>query len=174
MDDAIFRRYGNGHAGDIPPRRVTGSCASIWTTRESFVVVLRREERDRSKTGEVWIFRAAYVPIRRHIKVQWDAHPYDPAWESYFAQRSELHPCPLKFERSVFERCCYGSRCFSVPPSPRGSCRFRVSSDRRSERLEPYVGKLSRTVLRGLGGSNPARPLDHGLSFGATPAHQPE
>ena len=30
------------------------------------------------------------------------------------------------------------------------------------ERLEPCEGKLSRTVLRGLGGSNPARLLDRG------------
>jgi hypothetical protein len=30
------------------------------------------------------------------------------------------------------------------------------------ERLEPCEGKLSCTVLRGLGGSNPARLLDRG------------
>jgi hypothetical protein len=39
------------------------------------------------------------------------------------------------------------------------------------ERLEPCEGKLSCTVLRGLGGSNPARLLDRGRgSFGAKPA----
>jgi hypothetical protein len=73
-----------------------------------------------------------------------------------------LHPCPLTVDRSVFERCSSQFEVSGVPPSPRGSCRFLVSSDRRSERLEPYEGKLSRTVLRGLGGSNPARPLDLG------------
>src|SRR6266496_2255525 len=71
-----------------------------------------------------------------------------------------LHPCPLTVDRSVLELCSSRFEVSGVPPSPRGSCRFRVSSDRRSERLEPYEGKLSRTVLRGLGGSNPARPLD--------------
>src|ERR1700694_1472220 len=39
--------------------------------------------------------------------------------------------------------------------------RSRVSSE-AFERLEPREGKLSRTVLRGLGGSNPARLLDRG------------
>jgi hypothetical protein len=39
------------------------------------------------------------------------------------------------------------------------------------ERLEPCEGKLSCTVLRGLGGSNPARLLDRGwVWFGAKPA----
>jgi hypothetical protein len=39
------------------------------------------------------------------------------------------------------------------------------------ERLEPCEGKLSCTVLRGLGGSNPARLLDRGwVLFGAKPA----
>ena len=39
------------------------------------------------------------------------------------------------------------------------------------ERLEPCEGKLSRTVLRGLGGSNPARLLERsGGWFGAKPA----
>ena len=39
------------------------------------------------------------------------------------------------------------------------------------ERLEPCEGKLSCTVLRGLGGSNPARLLDRGWGkFGAKPA----
>src|SRR6266496_3303985 len=82
-----------------------------------------------------------------------------------------LHPCPLTVDRSVLELCSSRFEVSGVPPSPRGSCRFRVSSDRRSERLEPYEGKLSRTVLRGLGGSNPARPLDRGwVWLGAQPA----
>src|SRR6266542_2167900 len=82
-----------------------------------------------------------------------------------------LHPCPLTVDRSVLELCSSRFEVSGVPPSPRCSCRFRVSSDRRSERLEPYEGKLLRTVLRGLGGSNPARPLDRvWVWFGAQPA----
>ena len=50
------------------------------------------------------------------------------------------------------------------------SCCSRVSSE-AFERLEPCEGKLSRTVLRGLGGSNLARLLDRGwFLFGAKPA----
>jgi len=45
----------------------------------------------KSRTGPepetVWLFHAASMPIRRHIKVQRDAHPYDPRWKSYFAER---------------------------------------------------------------------------------------
>ncbi|MBI2773975.1 MAG: group II intron reverse transcriptase/maturase [Chloroflexi bacterium] len=35
----------------------------------------------------VWLFSALRVPIRRHVKVQQYANPYDPAWELYFEQR---------------------------------------------------------------------------------------
>ncbi len=33
------------------------------------------------------LFRAQSVPIKRHVKVQSAANPYDPEWEAYFAQR---------------------------------------------------------------------------------------
>src|ERR1700730_505687 len=79
---------------------------------------------------------------------------------------SGLHPCPLKFDRSVLERCCSQFAVLWCSTVASRSYRSRVSSDRRSERLEPYEGKLSRTVLRGLGGSNPARPLDPLLVYG--------
>ncbi|MCI0461390.1 MAG: HNH endonuclease, partial [Gemmataceae bacterium] len=35
----------------------------------------------------VLLFRARSLPIRRHVKVRGDAHPYDPAWELYFEER---------------------------------------------------------------------------------------
>ena len=36
---------------------------------------------------EQHLFRMARMPIRRHVKVQQDANPFDPAWRDYFAQR---------------------------------------------------------------------------------------
>ncbi|MFB0535425.1 MAG: group II intron reverse transcriptase/maturase [Anaerolineae bacterium] len=36
---------------------------------------------------EVRIFRAAKVPIKRHVKVRAAANPYDPKWEHYFEKR---------------------------------------------------------------------------------------
>jgi RNA-directed DNA polymerase len=36
---------------------------------------------------EVRIFRAAKVPIKRHVKVRAIANPYDPKWEQYFEKR---------------------------------------------------------------------------------------
>jgi RNA-directed DNA polymerase len=44
---------------------------------------------------QAWLFRAAYVPIRRHVKVRRDAHPYDPAWQSYFEERSRARHAAL-------------------------------------------------------------------------------
>lgn len=37
--------------------------------------------------GEVWLFHAGRMPIRRHVKVRAEANPYDPAWEVYFEER---------------------------------------------------------------------------------------
>jgi RNA-directed DNA polymerase len=34
-----------------------------------------------------WLFHAASVPIRRHVKIRAAANPYDPAWEPYFERR---------------------------------------------------------------------------------------
>jgi RNA-directed DNA polymerase len=47
----------------------------------------------RSEDGglqKAWLYRAAYVPIRRHVKINKDAHPYDPAWRSYFEKRLRI------------------------------------------------------------------------------------
>ncbi len=44
----------------------------------------------RDKTGKVTdfdLFKAAYLPIKRHIKVRMDATPYDPAFNEYFENR---------------------------------------------------------------------------------------
>ena len=89
VDDAIFRALWQWARRRHPMK------TSDWTMRKYFG---RRENRswwffgtkneEGSGPATVWLFRAVYVPIRRHIKVQRDAHPYDPMWESYFSQRT--------------------------------------------------------------------------------------
>ena len=37
-----------------------------------------------------WLYRPIWVLIRRHVKIQRDAHPYDPAWEPYFEKRLRI------------------------------------------------------------------------------------
>jgi RNA-directed DNA polymerase len=37
--------------------------------------------------GSVTLFRMASIPIRRHVKIQGKANPYDPAWAAYFKRR---------------------------------------------------------------------------------------
>ena len=88
VDDAIFRALWQW------ARRRHHTKTSDWVMRKYFGRLGNRswwffgtKSEPGSESKTVWIFRAAYVPIRRHIKVQRDAHPYDPAWESYFAQR---------------------------------------------------------------------------------------
>jgi RNA-directed DNA polymerase len=39
------------------------------------------------KTKRVPLLPAAYTPIRRHVKIQAKANPYDPQWEMYFEER---------------------------------------------------------------------------------------
>jgi len=89
VDDAIFRALWQWARRRHPMK------TSDWTMRKYFG---RRGNRswwffgtkneDGSDPETVWIFRAVYVPIRRHIKVRREAHPYDPVWESYYAQRT--------------------------------------------------------------------------------------
>lgn len=50
-------------------------------------------ERSRDENGKPRIarlFRAASVPIIRHVKIRGDANPYDPCWEAYFEGRLDV------------------------------------------------------------------------------------
>ena len=42
------------------------------------------------KPLKLQLFQAAYVPIKRHIKIKGEANPYDPEWEIYFEERLGL------------------------------------------------------------------------------------
>jgi RNA-directed DNA polymerase len=44
----------------------------------------------RSKPQTIRLFKAADVPIKRHVKIRAAANPYDPTWEPYFEERLAL------------------------------------------------------------------------------------
>jgi len=46
---------------------------------------------DDGQPNKIWLLRASSTPIKRHIKIQGEANPYDPACETYFEKREEAH-----------------------------------------------------------------------------------
>lgn len=52
----------------------------------SWVFAVKRKLSDGS-TDYMKLYSAARTPIRRHVKIKAEAHPYDMAWESYFEER---------------------------------------------------------------------------------------
>jgi RNA-directed DNA polymerase len=42
------------------------------------------------------IKKLADIPIKRHIKIKYDANPFDPQWEAYFDKRSRKTPKVLR------------------------------------------------------------------------------
>ncbi|MDQ2830325.1 MAG: group II intron reverse transcriptase/maturase [Chloroflexota bacterium] len=100
VDTAIFRTIWRW-AKRRHPHKTTA-----WVKRKYFRA---QEARDwifygevagaKGRTQQVWLFSAARVPIRRHVKVRSDANPYDPADEVYFEQR-----LGVKMERTLIGR----------------------------------------------------------------------
>lgn len=46
---------------------------------------------DDGQPSKIWLLRASSTPIKRHTKIQGDANPYDPAYETYFEKREAVH-----------------------------------------------------------------------------------
>ncbi len=46
---------------------------------------------DAGQRRNIWLLRASSTPIKRHTKIKGDANPYDPAYETYFEKREEVH-----------------------------------------------------------------------------------
>jgi RNA-directed DNA polymerase len=46
---------------------------------------------DEGQPSRVRLYRASSTPIKRHVKVQTEANPYDPAYEAYFEEREGSH-----------------------------------------------------------------------------------
>lgn len=67
--------------------------SDAWITKKYFT----------SLGGNHWVFhgqvneqscyltKASHVPIKRHVKIQREANPYDPQWELYFEKRHDAH-----------------------------------------------------------------------------------
>jgi hypothetical protein len=91
------------------------------------------------------LFRASSVPIRRHVKVRAEATEFDPAYEAYFRQRW-LARQRRRRQRRAQPKALAAMERVNPDNSTAGS------RNRPTERLEPYAGKLARTVLRGAGG----------------------
>lgn len=62
-----------------------------WERLDGNRWVFRDRTRDEhGKPRIVRLFRAASVPIIRHVKIKGDANPYDPRWEAYFERRLDV------------------------------------------------------------------------------------
>jgi len=88
VDHAIFRALwrwarrrhpGKGH------RWVKGKYFHTVGARRWVFVGETADRNGQAKRHE--LFRSASVPIKRHVKIQGKANPYDPAWEAYFERR---------------------------------------------------------------------------------------
>jgi RNA-directed DNA polymerase len=95
--------------------------------------------------GYLDLFRASSVPIRRHVKVRAEATEFDPAYEGYFRDRWVRKQQRRRQRRAKARELAAMER--ANPGNPTAGSR-----NRPIERLEPYAGKLARTVLRGAGG----------------------
>jgi RNA-directed DNA polymerase len=88
VDDLIFRKLWRW------ARRRHRNKSARWVKKQYFM----RPGEDRwhfrgtlpSKNGAkclIFLARAKRTRIRRHVKIQGEANPYDPAWELYFEER---------------------------------------------------------------------------------------
>ncbi len=107
----------------------------------AFTAPLRKRD---GTWGCLDLFRASSVPIRRHVKIRAEATEFDPVHAEYLRQRwlkkrqGRLHLGVRRKKLAAMDR-----------TSPDNST--AGSRNRPDERLEPYAGKLARTVLRGAG-----------------------
>jgi RNA-directed DNA polymerase len=97
--------------------------------------------------GRLDLFRASSVPIRRHAKIRAEATAFDPEYDEYFRQRWLRKRQARNQARAEARREKAAAMRRANPNNSTAG-----SSNRPSERLEPYAGKLARTVLRGVGG----------------------
>jgi RNA-directed DNA polymerase len=110
----------------------------LWT----FTAPMRKRDGTR---GSLDLFRAGSVPIRRHVKIRAEAREFDPQYDAYFRQRWLQWRQDRLRRRARAKTLAAGDR---VNPGNSTA----GSRNRPFERLEPYAGKLARTVLRGAGG----------------------
>jgi RNA-directed DNA polymerase len=74
------------------PRKTLPWCYRQYLTRvgnRNYVLPATFPDR-RGKPRTIRLFKAADVPIKRHVKIKAAANPFLPAWESYFEERLAL------------------------------------------------------------------------------------
>jgi RNA-directed DNA polymerase len=88
MDNMIHRRLWTW------AKRRHGNKSSHWVRTKYFhqvgdrsCVFSAKETRPDGSTRRISVLRAEATPIRRHVKIQGAANPYDPKWEQYFEER---------------------------------------------------------------------------------------
>lgn len=74
-----MRRHPTKGAGWVKQKYFQAEGARNW--------VFATKTKIEGSTQRFWLFRAATVPIVRHVKIRSAANPFDPAWSSYFARR---------------------------------------------------------------------------------------
>src|SRR6266852_2605349 len=107
----VIRGWANYHRHIISNKAFSSVDAMIYQAIRRWVNRRHRGKSEAWKTkkyfttiqGDNWVFfgtveeqtrylaRATDVPIIRHVKIQGEANPYDPAWESYFEKRLDVH-----------------------------------------------------------------------------------
>jgi RNA-directed DNA polymerase len=146
VDNRIFeslwqwakRRHPHKRKGWVRQKYWRIEPSRLWT----FTAPMRKRDGTR---GSLDLFRAGSVPIRRHVKIRAEAREFDPQYDAYFRQRWLQWRQDRLRRRARAKTLAAGDR---VNPGNSTA----GSRNRPFERLEPYAGKLARTVLRGAGG----------------------
>jgi RNA-directed DNA polymerase len=147
VDRCIFKTLWQWAKRRHPTKRSGWVRRRYFRTGPSQEWIFSAPSRNRKGTwGYLDLFRASSVPIRRHVKVRAEATEFDPAYEGYFRDRWVRRQQRRRQRRAKARELAAMER--TNPDNPTAGSR-----NRPTERLEPYAGKLARTVLRGAGGS---------------------
>ena len=91
VDYRIFRELEHWMRRRHPRKTLAWCYRKYFTTTGSRNYVLQATYPDRrGKPRTIQLFKAADVPIKRHIKIKAAANPFLPEWESYFEERIAL------------------------------------------------------------------------------------
>jgi len=145
VDRCIFKTLWQWAQRRHPTKRKGWVRQRYFRTGSSQEWIFSAPTRNRDGTwGYLDLFRASSVPIRRHVKIRAEATEFDPAYEDYFRQRWLRRQQRRRQRRAKVRTLAAMERV--NPDNPTAGSR-----NRPTERLEPYAGKLARTVLRGAG-----------------------
>lgn len=91
MDNAIFKALWQWSKRRHPNKNRWWIKNKYFTTQGDNRWVFFGQATDKEgKPKKLHLFRAAIVPIKRHIKVRGEANPYATEWETYFEQRIDV------------------------------------------------------------------------------------